>query len=103
MAEKLIFVYITNPSKQTAERIALRLLEKKLIACANIYASQSIYRWRGRVRREREHVLIAKTAERNFAKVQQEVLSAHPYEIPCIVKLPAVANRAFAQWVRKEL
>ena len=34
---KYIFVYITNPTKKEAEKIARHLLEKRLIACANVF------------------------------------------------------------------
>ena len=39
-----IFIYITNPNKDEAKKIAKHLLNKKLIACGNIYPINSIYR-----------------------------------------------------------
>ena len=32
-----VFVYITNPTKEGANKIAKHFLKKRLIACANIF------------------------------------------------------------------
>ena len=41
--EKLVLVYITNPSKEEARKIARHLLENKLIACAVILGGQRAF------------------------------------------------------------
>lgn len=98
-----IFVYITNPTRKEARRIAGHLLEKRLIACANIFPIESIYRWEGRIADEREYVVIAKTGARNFARVKKEVEKVHPYKIPCIVKIPVSSNSKFFRWMKDEI
>ena len=40
---KFVFIYITNPSEEKAKEIAKHLIEKKLIACGNIFPSTSLY------------------------------------------------------------
>lgn len=100
----LIFLYITNPTKREARKIAKHLLDKKLIACANIHGPvDSIYPWKGKMADEIEYILIAKTIEENFEKVKKEVESIHSYTIPCIVKIPVIANKKYVAWVKKEL
>ncbi len=97
-------VYITNPSKEEASKIAKHLLDKKLIACANIYDNvASIYPWEGKIAEETECILIAKTVEQNFNKVKQEVESIHSYSVPCIIKIPISANEKYAEWIKKEV
>jgi periplasmic divalent cation tolerance protein len=98
---KVIFVYITNPNKKTAKKIAEHLLKKRLIACANIFPIESAYWWRGKIERAKEYVLIAKTTEKKFEKVKAEIKKIHPYEVPCVVKIKTNANRIFRKWVEK--
>lgn len=96
-----IFVYITNPNKKVARRIAKYLLNNKLIACANIFPIDSLYRWQGKMADEKEFVLIAKTKKENFEKVVREVEKIHPYDIPCIVKIPVSSNKKYYQWLHE--
>ena len=47
----MILVYITNPDKKTALKVARHLLAKKLIACGNIFPAESLYMWQSKKRR----------------------------------------------------
>ena len=96
-----IFIYITNPTKKEARKIAKHLLEKKLIACANIFPISSLYWWKGRITDEKEFVLIAKTKKTNFEKVKNEVERIHSYTIPCIVKIPVSSNKKYYKWLNE--
>jgi len=101
---KFIFIYITNPTKAEARKIAKHLVEKKLIACANIYSNiNSIYPWKGKIAEGKETILIAKTTEKNYNKVKEEVEKIHSYTIPCIAKLPADFNDKYAEWLKSNL
>ena len=66
-----VFIYITNPSKNHAEKIATHLLKKKLIAPANPFPIKSFYWWGGRVEESNEYVLTAKTLRKNFEKIKK--------------------------------
>lgn len=97
-----VFIYITNPSEQKAKEIAKHLIGKKLIACGNIFPINSLYKWKGKLEDEKEFVLLAKTIEKNFEKVKQEIEKIHPYDVPCIVKIPVNSNEKYFEWVKKE-
>lgn len=99
----MIFIYITSPNKKEAEKIARHLLEKKLIACANIFPIKSLYWWKGKIAEDKEFALIGKTFAKNYGKIKKEVEKIHPYEIPCIVKISAIANPKYANWLKKEI
>lgn len=99
----MVFVYITNPTKAEAEKIAKHLLKKKLIACANIFPIDSLYRWKGRVVRNKEFVLIVKTTKSNFERVRREVESVHSYSIPCIIKIPVSPNKKYYKWLKESV
>ena len=100
----LIFVYITNQNKEEARKISHYLIDKKLIACANIYDNvSSIYPWQGKITDEKECILIAKTTENNFNKIKTEVDKIHSYKVPCIIKIPIEANEKYAAWLKSNL
>jgi periplasmic divalent cation tolerance protein len=100
---EFIFIYITNPDKEKAKEIAKHLLNKRLIACANIFPIESIYRWEGKINDEEEFVAICKTTEDKFDNVKQEVESIHPYDTPCIIRIPVSSNEKYFNWLKGEL
>ena len=99
----MALAYITCKDKKEAEKIAIYLLKKRLIACANILPIKSLYWWKGKIVNDRENVIIAKTNAKNFKKVVDEVKNIHSYEIPCILKIDAIANKEYQDWADKEL
>jgi periplasmic divalent cation tolerance protein len=99
---KLAVIYITFPNRTEAKALAGRLLEKRLIACANIYDIDSMYRWEGKVMDEKEVVLWAKTRESNIQDIKSFVSENHSYDVPCIAHFPFDANEAYADWVESE-
>lgn len=54
MPVKYIFVYIANPTRKEAERIARHLLKKRLIACANVFSAESLYQWKGKIEKTKD-------------------------------------------------
>jgi len=99
----MILVYITNPTKRVAEKIAKILLEKRLVACANIFEIESFYWWERKIEKAKEFVLIGKTIEKNYKRIKEEVEKIHPYEIPCILKIKAEANEKYLNWLKSEV
>lgn len=99
----LISVYITASSKKEAENISLHLLNKKLIACANIFPIESLYSWKGEMKKEKEFVLLCKTLSRNYKHVKLEVEKIHSYKCPCILKFNIKANDKYGIWVKEQL
>lgn len=95
-----IFIYITNPTRKEARKIAKYLLSKKLIACANIHKCNSLYPWKGKLVDETEYVIIAKTFKENFEEVKNEVEKIHAYSIPCITKINVSSNEKYFNWLK---
>lgn len=97
-------LYSTFPDRNEAVFVARALLEKRLIACANIIdQAMSLYRWDGQVKEEPEVVMFAKTtSDKNEAAIAL-INDLHSYEVPCIVALPVEAGfGAFLSWVQEE-
>jgi periplasmic divalent cation tolerance protein len=96
--------YITIPHTETGQVMAKKLLEQKLIACANIFpAHMALYEWDGKLEENSEHVMILKTTPDKASEVQRQVQELHPYDCPCILQLsPTHSNQAFFDWVKKQ-
>lgn len=81
---------LTNlPDRETAERLAGVLMEKRVAACVNILAPcRSVYRWKGAVQREEEHPVLIKTTAERYPALEAAIRAAHPYELPEIIAVP---------------
>jgi periplasmic divalent cation tolerance protein len=101
---ELSFVYITTSNMAEAEKIGSMLVENRLAACVNIFEKMtSIYRWEGKVHREPETVIIAKTRTELVNDLTAKVKSLHSYKVPCIVSLPVTGgNPDFLSWIENE-
>ena len=99
----MTLVYITCKDEKEAVKISRHLLNKRLIACSNMHPIRSMYLWQGKIQDEKEFVIIAKTKEKNYKKIKEEVLRLHSYDAPCILKIDAEANESYQKWVNKEV
>ena len=102
---KILLITTTVEQMEDAERIAALLLEKRLVACAQISAPiTSIYRWRGEVTKATEVVLSLKTLRRHYSEVEQILLQEHPYEIPEIISQEDFfASESYGRWLEGEI
>ena len=97
-----IIVYITHANLEEAKKITSKLLEKKLIACANFFPIESAYWWKGEIASSSEIVSIVKTRTANWQKVKENIEKLHPYEVPCIMKFDVEANESYEKWIDDE-
>jgi periplasmic divalent cation tolerance protein len=96
---------LTNlPDRETAERLAGVLMEKRVAACVNILAPcRSVYRWKGAVQREDEHPVLIKTTAERYPALEAAIRAAHPYELPEIIAVPIEHGLpAYLAWVDAE-
>ncbi len=99
----MISVYITCKDQKEARLIASHLLEKRLIACANIFPTASMYRWQGKIKEEPETAMLCKARKESFESIKEEVRQLHSYEIPCIVALPwHGSDEGYKKWVEEQ-
>lgn len=94
-------LYVTNPDRKTAKKVALHLLKKRLAACVNYFPIGSAYKWKGKIEQDKEWVLIVKTNKAGAA--EKEIKKIHPYSVPCIIRLSVSANKEYEKWLKKEL
>ena len=99
----MTLAYIICKDAVEAENISMRLLKKRLIACANMFPIRSMYWWKNKIVNDMEYLMIAKTNDKNFKKAAAEVKKLHSYGIPCILKIEATANKEYEEWAKKEM
>lgn len=100
----IIDIWVNCPTKNVADKIASALLEKRLIACSNIFADiSSAYHWQGKIEHETEVPLLLKSKEVLFDEIVAEIKRIHPYEVPSIIGVPiTLVNKDYEEWVINE-
>lgn len=93
--------YVTYPDETEAESSALHLLERGLIACANLLPQmKSFYKWEGKIETSKECIQIYKIKPENSDIAVQEIESLHPYEAPAILELDTKSmNKSYSKWL----
>ena len=101
MKQKFIVILVTAKDTAEAQKISQALLEKKLVACANIVpAVKSFFWWEGKSDNADEVLVIMKTQKKLFSKVITLVKALHSYSVPEIIALPIVAgSKDYLAWV----
>lgn len=96
-------VLVTCGSIGEARGIARNVVEKKLAACANILSGvESIYRWKGKVERACEVLVVIKTTAARLRELEREVKRLHSYEVAEFIVLPLVAgSQEYLEWIEK--
>lgn len=98
-------LYATFANKEEALSIAHKLLEEKLIACANVMdGGTSVYRWQGEVQEANEVIMFAKTMHSQAEKAVVRIKELHSYKLPCVLVIPVESGLPeFMQWAAKEV
>ena len=94
-------VFITAKDRAQAKTISDQLLDKKLIACANIVEGvESVFRWQGKIDQAKETLIILKSKQSLFKEIVKTVKAHHSYEVPEIIALPIVeGNPDYLKWI----
>jgi len=98
-----IVVLVTAKDENEAGVIAEQLVERKLIACANIVKDiKSVFRWEGKVDQANEVLLILKSTQNQFKAIVATVKELHSYDTPEIIALPIVdGSDDYLNWVKE--
>jgi periplasmic divalent cation tolerance protein len=63
----------------------------------------SHYRWKGKIERGREWLMLIKTRPALLRRLEAEVLEQHPYDVPEILVLPVHSGHdAYMRWLLRE-
>ena len=98
-------VLTTIGSMELAEKLAGQLVERRVAACVNIVGPvRSVYRWKGKIEREEECLLLIKTTAEHTAQLRAAFQELHPYELPECVELAIEGgSEAYLAWLTGEV
>lgn len=103
-AEQVLVILVTVTNRKEAVRIGEEMVHMKLAACANVIPGiQSIYRWKGKVTKAQEVLLILKSTKPRYRALEKAIKAMHAYEVPEVIALPVTEGlEAYVRWVRDE-
>ena len=98
----MIVALSTYPDSKSARKAARDIVTKKLAACVSIInVEESYYRWKGRVERQPEYLLIIKTSRTAYARLEAFIKKGHPHKVPEIIWMDAKGGlRDYLAWVQ---
>ncbi len=85
MKRKYLTVYTTFPDMRSAKKIVSGLVDRKLVACGNIFKLFSIYHWQGTTEKTPEYAALLKTKSSRYRAVEKYITDNHPYDVPEII------------------
>ena len=96
-----LVIYCTCPDRSSAEKIARHLIEARLAACVNIVPGIiSVYQWQGEIESADEHLLLIKSRQDLYPRLEQAIVTQHPYELPEVVAVTMDhALPAYLEWM----
>ena len=96
-----ILVFMTAANREEAARLADMLVGSRLAACVQLLPEiESVYRWQGKIERQEETLLLAKSSSEKFEELERAVRAIHSYDTPEIVATPIVAGSSpYLQWL----
>lgn len=101
---QVLVILVTVINKKEAIRIGEAMVNAKLAACANIIPGiQSVYRWKGKVVKAEEVLLILKSTKPRYRALEKAIKAMHTYGTPEIIALPVKEGLdQYIRWVRSE-
>src|SRR5688572_33463800 len=96
-----IVVMTTVGTEEQANLIAREIVARRQAACVNIVPGiRSIYRWKGKICKDGELLLIVKTLEGEFEGIMATIRELHSYELPEILSFSVShGERRFLEWI----
>jgi periplasmic divalent cation tolerance protein len=98
---RAIVVITTVGTEEQANLIAREIVARRQAACVNILPGiRSIYRWKGKICKDGELLLVVKTLEQEFEAVAATIRELHSYELPEILSFSASHGEpGFLAWI----
>jgi len=98
-------VLTTVKNRVEAKRLAERLVSEKLAACVSTVPNvTSVYRWRGKVERAREVLVVVKSSMKKLDRLIPRIKELHSYEVPEILALRIERGLPeYLKWLRESL
>lgn len=98
-----IIVHTTTATKDEAKKIAYALMEKRFVACVNIYPIYSIYKWNGQTEEDEEYEISIKSNIQHLEEIKNVIISIHSYELPAIIWWSIDAEDKYKKWIEDNI
>lgn len=100
-----LLVLTTVKNRAEAKRLGEKLVSEKLAACVSALPNvNSTYRWRGKLERARENLLLIKTSNEKLDRLIPRIKELHSYEVPEILVVPIeLGLPEYLKWVEESL
>lgn len=94
---------VTAPTIEEGKKLARILVENKLAACVNIIPNIfSLYKWKGNIEEDNEHILLIKTTDEKSDLIIQKIDEIHSYDIPeCIGFKIEKGSEKYLNWIKE--
>jgi periplasmic divalent cation tolerance protein len=100
MENTYILVLTTVASEEGAMDVANSIVSAGLGACVQIQSIRSVYRWKDELCSGPEWLLMIKTTDGQFSRLEEHIKASHSYETPEIIKLPITGgSREYLGWI----
>lgn len=98
---RAIVVVTTVGTEEQANLIAREIVARRQAACVNILPGvRSIYRWKGKICKDGELLLVIKTQETEFEALSDTIKELHSYELPEILAFNVSrGEKNFLAWI----
>lgn len=99
-----VVIMTTFANHVEAKRIARAAVDERLAACVNVLGVpvESTYRWKGKVQRAREVMVLMKTSRKKLTALHRLVESLHSYDVPEFIAVPiAAGSPAYLAWLEE--
>ncbi len=98
--EPVCLLYTTFATQEEAVAVVEKLIKEKLAVCANISLPHlAVYPWKGKTAQEQEVAAYIKAPLDRQDALVERLRKLHPYELPCILALPADVTPDYANWL----
>jgi len=92
-------VFFTAANEEEAKKIVERLLEEKLVACANMFPVKSAYWWEDKLESSVEIFVWMKTRADKFERIVERIKELHSYELPVVEMIDSKTFPDVEQWI----
>ena len=96
-------ILLVTAPQAAARSLADELVGARLAACVSVLRGvRSVYRWKGKVERATEALLVIKAPARSVRALVARLVKAHPYEVPeCLVLRPEAGLLSYLDWIQE--
>ncbi|MBI4174541.1 MAG: divalent-cation tolerance protein CutA [Candidatus Aenigmarchaeota archaeon] len=93
-------VVLCTSKRNEAKKMAITLVKERLAACVNVFPVSSVYRWKGKIVKDSETLMVIKAKSSLFGKLSERIKSLHSYSIPEILEIKVSrGNKKYLDWL----